>query len=130
MKEELNDIKVKTYKINTIVYHADRFKPTIIVESKVKSVSIEINREGVPFVEYRLFERKDDDYARGGTFNHEELFLTAKEAMEDKIKKLNEKYENLVKDIEQKYNEMYNPTEVERVEYNEKERVWKMLPKK
>ena len=108
MNKELNDIKVKTYKNNTIVYHADPFKPTIIVESKVESVSIDINDDGIPIVEYRLQQRKDDDYHRSGTFHHEELFITAKEALDDKIKKLNEKYEILVKELVQNFNEMYS----------------------
>ena len=114
MNEKLK-VLTEVFKINTKVYHADKFKPTIIVESKVKSISIDIDEKGFPIVEYRLEECKDDDYSRSGIFHHEDLFLTAKEALDDKIKKFNEKYEILVKETKQNFNEMYNPTEVERI---------------
>lgn len=105
--KDLNEVQIKTYKINAIVYHEDKFKPTIIVESKVESVSIDINEDGVPIVEYRLQPCKDDDYHRSGVFHHEDLFLTPKDALNDKIEKLNKKYDGLLEDIKQKFNEMY-----------------------
>lgn len=114
--KDINDIRVKTYKINTIVYHADKFKPTIIVESKVKKVSIDIDEKGNPIVVYELVERENDDFSRNGKFLHEELSITAKEALDCKIKELNERHKNLLKDVEQKFNEMYNSTEAQRVE--------------
>lgn len=106
--KDINNIRVKTYKINTIVYHADKFKPTIIVESKVKEITIDIDEYGNPIVVYRLVDPEDDDFSRNGTFLHEELFITAKAALDGTIKKLNKKHKMMVKKMEHDFNEMYN----------------------
>ena len=107
MNEKLK-VLIETFKINTKVYHADKFKPTIIVKSEIKSISIDIDEKGFPIVEYRLKECKDDDYSRSGIFHHEDLFLTPKEALNDRIKKFNKDNEMRVKDLLMKFTEMYN----------------------